>query len=212
MAAMAAQQPPVPSASATTTSSSSSSSSSSSRRDSARGGRDDDEEKGGLPMPSHNPLPLSASQEAQVREVFHARVRKACADEIQAFAECARNRTVTIPFACRTLSRQMNGCMAAHATAAEHDRAREAWFAQRLERAREREKKERRRIEQERLHREWWGLPDRDPEDDRRDAERLAQAERVGGFRPRERGGGAQGQGQGTGTGVGAGEAARGGR
>lgn len=36
-----------------------------------------------LPMPSRNPLPLSASQEAQVREIFNERVRKLCADEIQ---------------------------------------------------------------------------------------------------------------------------------
>jgi hypothetical protein len=36
-----------------------------------------------LPMPSRNPLPLSASQEAQVREIFYARVRRKCADEIK---------------------------------------------------------------------------------------------------------------------------------
>lgn len=36
-----------------------------------------------LPMPSRNPLPLSAAQEAQVREVYHARVRAYCADEIK---------------------------------------------------------------------------------------------------------------------------------
>jgi COX assembly protein 1 len=36
-----------------------------------------------LPMPSRNPLPLSASQEAQIRDIFHARVRKKCADEIK---------------------------------------------------------------------------------------------------------------------------------
>ena len=34
-------------------------------------------------MPSRNPLPLSASQEAQVREVFNKRVRDQCADEIK---------------------------------------------------------------------------------------------------------------------------------
>jgi COX assembly mitochondrial protein 1 len=36
-----------------------------------------------LPMPSPNPLPLSAAQEAQVREVYHARVRGYCAAEIK---------------------------------------------------------------------------------------------------------------------------------
>jgi COX assembly protein 1 len=36
-----------------------------------------------LPMPSRNPLPLSSGQEAQVREVYHARVRAYCAAEIK---------------------------------------------------------------------------------------------------------------------------------
>lgn len=36
-----------------------------------------------LPMPSRNPLPLSASQEAQVRDIFYDRVRRQCADEIK---------------------------------------------------------------------------------------------------------------------------------
>jgi len=36
-----------------------------------------------LPMPSRNPLPLSSAQEAQVRELYHARVRGYCAAEIK---------------------------------------------------------------------------------------------------------------------------------
>ncbi|KAI1455769.1 cytochrome c oxidase biogenesis protein Cmc1 like-domain-containing protein [Annulohypoxylon moriforme] len=167
MAAMAAQQPPIaPGGSGSTT-------------------RDD----GGLPMPSRNPLPLSASQEAQVREVFNARVRQLCSEEIKAFADCARNRTFTIPFACRDSSRRMNGCMLAHATPEEHDRAREQWFAQRQQRAREREVKERRKMEQEAFHREWWGLPAKDPEEVKRELEKLGRAERIGGMtRRREEG------------------------
>ncbi|CAJ2500677.1 Uu.00g035300.m01.CDS01 [Anthostomella pinea] len=140
-----------------------------------------------LPMPSRNPLPLSASQEAQVREVFNARVRNLCADEIKAFAECARTRTFTIPFACRALSHAMNSCMLSHATPDEHDRAREDWFAQRQMRFREREKKERRKMEQEKFHREWWGLPERDPEDVKRELEKLALKERIGGGYGRSR-------------------------
>ncbi|KAI8629660.1 hypothetical protein F5Y19DRAFT_73150 [Xylariaceae sp. FL1651] len=147
---------------------------------SARGGGKGEEEER-LPMPSRNPLPLSASQEAQVREVFNARVRALCSDDIKAFADCARNRTFSIPFACRALSHAMNNCMLAHATPAEHDRAREDWFAARMERARERERKERRRLEQERFHREWWGLPERDPDDVRRELEKLERPERIGG-------------------------------
>jgi COX assembly protein 1 len=41
-----------------------------------------------LPMPSRNPLPLSAAQEAQVREVYHARVRGYCAAEIKSWFSC----------------------------------------------------------------------------------------------------------------------------
>ncbi|KAI1177333.1 hypothetical protein F4777DRAFT_577139 [Nemania sp. FL0916] len=111
-------------------------------------------------MPTRNPMPLSASQEAQVREVFNAQVRELCAKDIQAFAACASGRTFTIPFTCRALARAMNGCMQQHATAAQHDRAREDWVAGRLARQRERERKERRREEQERFLREWWDLPD----------------------------------------------------
>lgn len=36
-----------------------------------------------LGVPSRNPLPLSASQEAQVRDIFYQKVRKECADEIK---------------------------------------------------------------------------------------------------------------------------------
>ncbi len=53
----------------------------------------------------------------------------------------------------------MNACMAAHATAEEHDRAREDWFAARVARQRDRDRRELRRLEQERFHREWWRLP-----------------------------------------------------
>ncbi|OTA97065.1 hypothetical protein M434DRAFT_66367 [Hypoxylon sp. CO27-5] len=165
---MAAQQPPIAPGGSST----------SNTRDNDRG----------LPMPSRNPLPLSASQEAQVREVFNARVRQLCADEIKAFADCARNRTFSIPFACRDASHRMNNCMLAHATPEEHDRAREQWFAQRQQRAREREIKERRKLEQEAFHREWWGLPQRDPEEVKKELEKLGRAERIGGLTRGRRG------------------------
>lgn len=35
------------------------------------------------PLPSSNPIPLSATQEAAVRDVFYARVRQRCSDEIK---------------------------------------------------------------------------------------------------------------------------------
>ncbi|KAI1338352.1 cytochrome c oxidase biogenesis protein Cmc1 like-domain-containing protein [Xylariaceae sp. FL0016] len=160
----------------------------------AGGGEGDAQRR--LAMPSRNPLPLSASQEAQVREVFNARVRAACAEEVKAFADCARNRTFSIPFACRALSHAMNACMLSHATPEEHDRAREDWFAARQERARERERKERRKLEQEKFHREWWGLPEQDAEKVAKIEERLGRAERVGGGYGR--GGGGQTRGEGS--------------
>ncbi|KAN0094029.1 Cytochrome c oxidase biogenesis protein Cmc1 like domain containing protein [Hyaloscypha variabilis] len=140
-----------------------------------------------LPMPSRNPLPLSSAQEAQVRELYHSRVRSYCAAEIKQFADCALGRTFTAPFKCRQQNRAMNNCMITHATQTEQDAAREEWFATRLKRQREREAKEARRIEQERFHKEWWGLPIEDREGDKgRDI--MKKAERVGGFPKRDEG------------------------
>ncbi|KAH6697856.1 hypothetical protein EV126DRAFT_401916 [Verticillium dahliae] len=167
-----------------------------------------------LGVPSLNPLPLSASQEAQVRDIYYARVRAACAPEIKgtnwltssaslapppippspltahaepAFAECALGRTLSIPFVCRTPHRAMNSCMVSHATQAEQDAAREDWFAQRLERQRERERKAQKKAGQEEFLREWWGLPEKDAETRRREEEKAARAERVGGYAARNR-------------------------
>lgn len=160
-----------------------------------------------LPMPSRNPLPLSAGQEQQVREVYHARVRGYCAAEIKgswslilcaiqsiaeqtsitAFADCALGRTFSAPFVCRQQRLSMNTCMISHATQSEQDAAREEWFATRLKRQKDKEAKDARIKEQEKFHREWWGLPevDRDGEKGR---EVMRKAERVGGFPKRDEG------------------------
>ncbi|KAE8451347.1 hypothetical protein EG329_003976 [Mollisiaceae sp. DMI_Dod_QoI] len=140
-----------------------------------------------LPMPSRNPLPLSSAQEAQVRELYHARVRGYCAAEIKAFADCALGRTFTAPFKCREQNRAMNTCMMVHATQAEQDAAREEWFGLRLKRQKDREAKEARRKEQERFHKEWWGLPIEDRDGDK-GREVMRKAERVGGFPKRDEG------------------------
>lgn len=83
----------------------------------------------------------------------------------------------------------MNGCMKAHATAREEDAAREEWFAQRTERARLRVEKQRRKDEQARFLREWWGIEESERDEARRRAEeeKLRRGERVGGFRSRGR-------------------------
>jgi COX assembly protein 1 len=52
----------------------------------------------------------------------------------------------------------MNACMLQYANQAEQDAAREEWFATHDLRRRERDAKEEKRKEQEKFHREWWGL------------------------------------------------------
>ena len=99
-----------------------------------------------------------------------------------AFAACARGRTFTVAFSCRDPLRVMNGCMKDHATQAEQDAAREEWFETRLQRQRQRERKEIKKAAQEDFMREWWGLSERDEESKRKVAERLAREERVGGL------------------------------
>lgn len=115
---------------------------------------------GRLGVPSPNPLPLSASQEAQVRDIYYAKVRSYCAPEIKAFAECALGRTFSVSFACRAQHRAMNGCMTEHATQKEYDLAREEWFARRLERQQAREQKAKVAAAQEEFIKDWWGLPE----------------------------------------------------
>ncbi|KAF4341783.1 cytochrome c oxidase biogenesis [Fusarium beomiforme] len=48
-----------------------------------------------LGVPSRNPLPLSASQEAQVRDIFYQKVRKECAEEIKGTFPAATSTTIT---------------------------------------------------------------------------------------------------------------------
>jgi COX assembly protein 1 len=75
-----------------------------------------------------------------VRALYYANVRAQCGREIEQFAACALNRTITITWRCRAQRLAMNSCMVAHATAAEEDRAREEWFRGREAQQRERER------------------------------------------------------------------------
>lgn len=120
------------------------------------------------PVP-RNPVPLSAGQEQQVRDLYYKRVRTKCADEIRDFASCALNRTISATWACRSQRIAMNACMVQHATQAEQDAAREEWFKGKENRKREREEKEKKRLEQEKFHREWWGLDERGQKAQRKD-------------------------------------------
>ena len=130
------------------------------------------------PNPSRSPLPLSASQETQVRELYFKRVRSKCADEVRGqsqnlipraltsncttdrnlldFAACCTNRTFTATFYCRTQQKAMNDCMVRFATQEEQDAARGEWFATMDKRREEREQKEEKRKVDEKFWREWW--------------------------------------------------------
>ncbi|KAK1075967.1 hypothetical protein LTR33_009359 [Friedmanniomyces endolithicus] len=96
------------------------------------------------PLPSRNPLPLSSSQEAQVKELYHKRVRTKCADEVRA------------TIMCRGQQKAMNTCMKQYATQDEQDSAREEWFATMDKRREEREQKEAKKKIDEVFWREWW--------------------------------------------------------
>lgn len=117
-----------------------------------------------------NPVPLSATQEAEVRQLYYKRVRGHCADEIKGmvsklspvmilfigmilirteFAACAVNRTITATWVCRQQRLAMNACMVEHAKPEEEDRAREEWFATHQERRKAKEE-ESRRVEERR--------------------------------------------------------------
>ncbi|GAD98745.1 hypothetical protein AN0795.2 [Paecilomyces variotii No. 5] len=87
-----------------------------------------------------NPVPLSAAQEQQVKELYHKRVSQEMMQghwlthPSAEFAQCAVNRTVTATWICRQQRLAMNACMLEHAKPEEEDRAREEWFLKREER------------------------------------------------------------------------------
>ncbi|KAK3049297.1 hypothetical protein LTR09_009475 [Extremus antarcticus] len=109
-----------------------------------------------VPNPSLTPLPLSASQEHQVRELYHKRVRQKCADEVRDFATCCTSRTFTAPLFCRGQQKAMNQCMMRFATQEERDDARREWFETSESRRKEKEAKEAKRKQDEVFWREWW--------------------------------------------------------
>ncbi|KAF1914458.1 hypothetical protein BDU57DRAFT_500838 [Ampelomyces quisqualis] len=105
-----------------------------------------------------NPTPLSAPQEQQVRDLYYKNVRAKCAAEIEAFAQCAMGRTVTMIYACRSSRLSMNACMLQYQNQDELDAARLEWFQLAGERKREREEYARRVEDARNKHKEWWSL------------------------------------------------------
>ncbi|KAL9053817.1 MAG: hypothetical protein Q9162_004536 [Coniocarpon cinnabarinum] len=108
------------------------------------------------------PVPLTAGQEAEVREVYYANVRAKCADQIRDFAQCATGRTLSITWVCREQRKAMESCMVGYATRDEEDRAREEWFAKVGERRRKKEEEERWKEGQRQKKREWWAEYERE--------------------------------------------------
>ncbi|ATY62898.1 Cytochrome c oxidase biogenesis [Cordyceps militaris] len=106
-----------------------------------------------------------------------------------AFAACALGRTFTVSFACRAEHRAMNGCMKLHANQAEHDAAREEWFAMRMDRQRQREAKNKVAVAQEEFMHDWWGLPEDVRLSRQREAEKNGSKlqERIGGMPAKDR-------------------------
>lgn len=83
----------------------------------------------------------------------------------------------------------MNACLRRYATPALEDESREEWFAKRQERAKAKLEKEKRKAEQQKFLREWWGLEESERDERlRRDAEaKMTRGERIGGFASRDR-------------------------
>lgn len=102
------------------------------------------------------PIPLTASQEQEVRDIYYRNVRAKCSDQIREFAHCATGRTITIPFKCRQERKAMETCMIGFATREEEDLAREEWFAKIGERRRKLEEEEKWKSDQKALKAEWW--------------------------------------------------------
>src|SRR4051812_31197865 len=65
------------------------------------------------PIPSRNPLPLSAAQEQQVRDLYYKRVRTRCANEIRGMPlvlTCARFNGTAFPVARWALKVRITCC------------------------------------------------------------------------------------------------------
>ena len=79
------------------------------------------------------------------RFVFHLS-DLSVANEPLEFAECAKGHMVSVNFTCRDQKLAMNSCFRKNGTLAEQDRAREEWFATRVQKKREAAEKEAERL------------------------------------------------------------------
>ncbi|GAQ89417.1 hypothetical protein KFL_005190090 [Klebsormidium nitens] len=54
---------------------------------------------------------LRKKEEEALRSKMKARALKECKTTLTAFAECARGRTISVVWACKAQSREMNECL-----------------------------------------------------------------------------------------------------
>jgi len=87
-------------------------------------------------LPAIHPLPISSASETEIHKVFTKRVRSYCTKEIREFAECAKANMFLVNFTCHDQKVAMNTCFKRHGTLDERDRAREEWFANKLQESR----------------------------------------------------------------------------
>ena len=71
------------------------------------------------------PLPGSSVRHRErdhVRKVMAAEARDKCHEARAAYVECARGRTITLPFMCRSLFQELNTCVSQYTTDEEFER------------------------------------------------------------------------------------------
>ncbi|CAK9782151.1 hypothetical protein CC85DRAFT_285865 [Cutaneotrichosporon oleaginosum] len=80
---------------------------------------------------------LSRREEEEVEAKVKTEALKACDELVREFADCARGRTVTIPFMCGAPHKAMNACIKVHMTEERLDAAKLDYISNRSERGRE---------------------------------------------------------------------------
>eukprot|EP01025_Chloroclados_australasicus_P025212 TRINITY_DN25204_c0_g1_i1.p3 TRINITY_DN25204_c0_g1~~TRINITY_DN25204_c0_g1_i1.p3 ORF type:complete len:143 (-),score=20.81 TRINITY_DN25204_c0_g1_i1:535-963(-) len=61
-----------------------------------------------------NPVPVPRPFELKLEEKVKALAKKQCKCELEAFAKCAEDRTMTVVFACRPKFRELQACLGSY--------------------------------------------------------------------------------------------------
>ena len=68
------------------------------------------------------PQSLRHRERDHVRKVMAAEAREKCVETRTAYVECARGRTISLPFMCKTLFKEFNDCLSQYTTEEEFER------------------------------------------------------------------------------------------